>query len=332
MKHIRILRLSGATMLNAEYGAPKIDPRELIQAMPEFQDKLQFSYADRSDLAGGYMMQPTDIIEAVKEIQRAAHEDKADGVVVIMGTDCMEEGVFGFDLLTQDVDIPIVVTGGMRTHIMHSPDGSGNLFDAINAAASDQLRGLGVVVVFDGWIHSAQYVQKRHPTGCFAFQSEFPLGMVCEGEVSIRNRPIRRPMPWLAPKGEPKNVLLQYCYLGVDGKVFDHVETDGYDGLVIAGTGGCDVAPSIFDKLEALRQKFGDKLPIVIGTRIGTGEPPTITYGYYVGSPSYIKENYLMTGQLDCLKARILLIFLLMSECTPSQIKQSFQMYYKETT
>ena len=33
------------------------------------------------------------------------------------------------------------------------------------------------------------------------------------------------------------------------------------------------------------------------------------------------------TGQLDCLKARMLLILLLMSECTPEQIRESFHMY-----
>lgn len=331
MKHIRILLLSGATCTATSTPGEKIDLLQLAQGMPEFAGKLQLSFSDRSDLAGGYMMQPADIVEAAREIRKAADEG-ANGVVVVMGTDCLEEGSFGMDLLTHDLNLPIVVTGGMCTADMYSADGPGNLFDAVNAAASDQLRGLGVVVVFNGWIHSAQYVQKVHPSNRAAFGSEFPLGMVCEGDVSIRCQPVRRHIPWLDPKGDVKKVLLQTCYLGVDGKVFDHIEADGYDGLVVAGTGGCDVVPPIFDKLEQLRQKHGDRFPIVIGTRIGKGEPLMTTYGYFVGSPSYIAENYLITGQLDCLKARLLLTLLLMSGCTPQQIKDSFRMFYRATS
>ena len=53
-----------------------------------------------------------------------------------------------------------------------------------------------------------------------------------------------------------------------------------------------------------------------------------VTYGDYKGSPIYFdKAGYLKTGQLDCLKARMLLILLLMSECTPEQIRESFHMY-----
>lgn len=330
VKHIRVLLLSGATITATSTPGERIDLFALIRSMPQFQNKLRFSFKERADIIAGYMMQPKDIVEAAKEIRQAVREDGADGVVVVMGTDCMEEGSFGFELLLQDVDAPVVVTGGMCTSDMYSADGPANLFDAVSAAASDALRGVGVVVVTNGWIHSAQYVQKLHPTGRFAFQSEFPLGMVIEGYASLRNRPVRRKMPWLNVKStEPKNVLLQYCYLGVDGKVFDHIEEDGYDGIVVAGTGCCDIVPAIFDKLEALRKKYGDKLPIVIGTRTGKGESPISTYGDFEGSPSYIYKNYLMTGQLDCPKARILLTLLLMSECTPEQIRESFHMYFR---
>lgn len=328
MKHICILQLSGATIAGTSVPGKRVELFSLVSQMPEFQGRLTFSFRDRKDIVGGYMMQLTDIVEAAKEIKAAANEG-ADGVVVIMGTDCMEEGSFGMELLTQEVEIPIVVTGGMCTADMYSPDGPGNLFDAVNVAACDEARGLGVVLVINGWIHSAQYVQKVHPSNRAAFSSEFPLGMVCEGDVSIRTRPTRKQMPWLEVKTDAKRVLLQYCYLGMDGKLFSHVEEDGYDGIVVAGTGGCDVAVPIFDQLEALREKHGTKIPIVIGTRIGKGEPLMTTYGYAVGLPQYINENYLMTGQLDCLKARILLALLLMSECSYEQIRESFRMFYR---
>lgn len=330
MKHIRILWLGGATIAATNTPGARVDLSEYVRSMEEFEGKYQFSFSERTDVAAGYMMQLTDIVEASREIRKAVREDGADGVVVIMGTDCMEEGSFGMHLLTQDVDAPIVVTGSMRVASARGADGPGNLFDAIHAAASEQLRGLGVVVVLNNWIHSAQYVQKLHPSNVAAFGSEFPIGMVCEGDVSVRTRPVRRSIPWLQVKTGPKDVLLQTCCLGMNAKVFDHIEEDGYDGLVVAGTGGCDVVPPVFDKLEELRAKYGEKFPIVIGTRIGKGEPLMTTYGHFVGSPSYIRRNYLSTGQLDCLKARILLSLLLMSECTPAQIRETFEMFYRE--
>ena len=326
MKHIRV---SGATIAGTSIPGKNVDLFQLVRQMPEFTGRLELSFSDRTDLAGGYMMQPKDIAEAAKEIHKAV-SDGADGVVIIMGTDCLEEGAFGMDLLTSDLSIPMVVTGGMCTADMYSPDGPGNLYDAVNAAASDQLRDVGVVVVCNGWIHAAEYVQKLHPSNRAAFGSEFPLGTVCEGDISIRCRPVRRQIPWLDPDPDlQKKVLLVTCCLGIDEAAVAHVEEDGYAGLVVAGTGGCDVVPPIFDALEALREKRGDSFPIVIGTRIGKGEPLMTTYGEFVGSPSYIARNYLITGQLDCLKARILLTLLLMSSCTPVQIKEAFRMFYR---
>lgn len=330
MKHIRVLLLGGSTIGNSGKPGERIDLFQLIDSMPEFKGKINFSFLDCTDIVGGYMMQPSDIIEASAEIRKAVREEGADGVVVIMGTDCLEEAAFGFELLAQDIDVPIVITGGMCTADMYTADGPGNLYDAVSAASSDALNGVGVVVVTNNWIHSAQYVQKLHPTGRFAFNSEFPLGMVIEGSVSLRTKPIRRKMPWLNPnKDNKKKVLLQHCYLGVDGNAISRVEEDGYDGIVVAGTGCCDVQPCIFNQLESLRKKYADNFPIVIGTRTGKGEPPITTYGDFVGSPSYIYEHYLMSGQLDCLKSRILLILLLMSDCTPAQIKESFRLYFR---
>lgn len=58
-------------------------------------------------------MQIPDILEIVREVRKAIDEDQADGVVIIMGTDCMEEAAFAFETLLQ-TDVPVVVTGAMR--------------------------------------------------------------------------------------------------------------------------------------------------------------------------------------------------------------------------
>lgn len=330
MKHVRALLLGGSTiagMVDKDGNPGRADLAEYIRSMHEFDGNINISIVTREDIVAGYMMQIPDILETVREIRRAIDEDKADGVVVVMGTDCMEEAAFAFETLLQ-TDVPVVVTGAMRIATARGAEGPANLLNAIRAAASDALYGLGVVVILNEWIHSAIYVQKLHPSNCAAFGSEFPIGMVAEGDVSIRTKPVRRKMPWINVRTGVKDVLLQTCYLGMNEKVFNHIEEDGYAGLVVAGTGGCDIAKPVFEKLEELHEKYGDKLPIVVGTRIGKGEPFMVTYGDYRGAPSYYdKAGYLKSGQLDCLKARILLILLLMSECTPEQLHESFRMY-----
>lgn len=330
MKHVRALLLGGSTIadqVDASGKRRRTDLAEYIRSMHEFDGNIEISIVAREDIAAGYDMQIPDVLEIVREVRKAIDEDQADGVVIVMGTDCMEEAAFAFETLLQ-TDVPVVVTGAMRVATVRGAEGPANLLNAIRAAASDALSGLGVVVILNEWIHSALYVQKLHPSNCAAFGSEFPIGMVAEGDVSIRTRPIRRKMPWINIKTGIKDVLLQTCYLGMNAKVFDHIEEDGYAGIVVGGTGGCDIAKPVFEKLDALHEKYGDKLPIVVGTRIGKGEPFMVTYGDYKGSPSYFdKTGYLKTGQLDCLKARMLLILLLMSECTPEQIRESFHMY-----
>jgi len=57
-----------------------------------------------------------------------------DGVVVVQGTDAIEETTFAFDLLLA-TDKPIVVTGAMRDASAPDYDGPRNLADAVRCAA-----------------------------------------------------------------------------------------------------------------------------------------------------------------------------------------------------
>ncbi|MGM9973951.1 MAG: asparaginase [Clostridiaceae bacterium] len=328
-KHIEVLLLGGtvACVLDEKGQSKTVDLSSFIQTFHEFDGIADISTNSFSNLKG-FEMTISDIIKTANEIKRIIAEDRVDGIVVVMGTNVMEEAAFGLNLLVQ-TDIPIVVTGAMRVPHARSADGPGNLSSSISVALSDSSKGLGVLVLFNDTIHSADYVQKQHTLNPGALTSEFPLGYVAEGSVSLRVRPIRRKMPWINPLTEAKDVLLYTTYLGDTGKILDSIESLHYDGLVVEGTGGGNIAEWVFDKIE----KIHESMYVCIASRTGSGDVMTKSYGIGYGRPQYMVENnYLIAGQLDGRKARILLTLLLMSNCSREMIFESFSMYSKDQT
>lgn len=325
-KHIRVILLGGtiASTENENGLAEVMDLSEYVKAFHELDKNIEVTVNSFKKLSG-YETKISDIVDTVHEIKRTIREDAVNGIVVIMGTNVMEEFAFAVNILVQN-SLPIVFTGAMRTPDMRSADGSGNLISAIRVAASDNCRDLGVLVVLNDEIHSADYVRKLHPQNPGAFGSEFPLGYVAEGTPSIRVKPVRRFLPWLDVKAGPVDVLLYSSYIGDTGKILDKVDGLGYGGLVVEGTGYGVVAEWVFDRLEKLKEK----MPVVMASRIGNGDVMTCSYGKGYGMPTYLAEHgYYFAGQLDGRKARILLTFLLMSGCTEEEFRESFRRYSK---
>lgn len=185
---------------------------------------------------------------------------------------------------------------------------------------------IGVLVVMNDVIFSADNVKKDHPQNLDAFRSEFPLGYIAEGTPSIRVKPIRRYFPWINVKTDPVDVMIYTSYLGDNGKILSKVLDFDYAGVVVEGTGYGVVAEWVFDYLEEIHKK----IPVVMATRIGKGDTMTQSYGNGYGMPLYLeKEGYLFANQLDGRKARILLTLLVMSKCTHEQMKESFEMFSK---
>jgi L-asparaginase len=325
-KHVRVILLGGtiASVENEKGVEEVVDLSEYVKTFYELGESVNITVNSFKQLSG-YETRISDIVQTADEIKRAIREDSVDGIVVIMGTNVMEEFAFGINLLVR-TDMPIVFTGAMRTPDMRGADGPGNLISGIRVAASDNCKDLGVLVVFNDEIHSADYVRKLHPQNPGAFGSEFPLGYVAEGTPSIRVKPVRRPLPWLDIKTDPVDVLLYSSYIGDTGKILGKVDGLGYSGIVVEGTGYGVVAEWVFDRLEQLIKK----MPVVMASRIGNGDVMTCFYGNGYGMPAYLVEHgYLLAGQLDGRKARILLTFLLMSKCSEEEIRESFRRYSK---
>jgi len=242
----------------------------------------------------------------------------AGPVVIVQGTDTIEETAFFLDLLW-DLDEPVVVTGAMRTPEQPGADGPANLVAAISVAASEDCRGLGALVVMDDQIHAARYVSKRHTSSTSAFLSPGygPLGHVVEGSVRIGMRVVRRPvLP--VPSAIDVRVAIVPIGLGEDGYFLP--SADRADGVVVAGVGGGHVPERLADRLGELAAS----VPVVLASRTGSGPVLTATYGAVGAEIDLIARGLVPAGELDPYKARLLLAILLAGNADGHTIAAEF--------
>lgn len=245
-----------------------------------------------------------DDVVRVHADARAHVLDGANGVVVLCGTDTLEEVAFGLDALW-DLDAPLVVTGALRTPDAPGADGPANFIAAVAVATDTRSSGRGCLVVLNDEIHAARYVRKRHPSNPAAFRSSpvGSVGAVAEGRVQFFARTPRPPAVRLVGDGRPAPVALLTFAVGDSANLVESVEAAGYRGLVIEGSGGGSVSTRWADALAAL----ATRIPVVYASRTGTGPVLQATYGGGGGEVALIRHGIRPAGDLDALKARVLL-------------------------
>lgn len=243
---------------------------------------------------------------------RERAEGGFDGVVVLQGTDTLEEMAFAVDLLIDD-RIPVAFTAAMRHPDMPSADGAANLVAAVLVAASPDAAGLGVVVVLDDTIQAARYVRKTHTSSLGAFQSPSlgSLGWILEGQAHIKLRPARRPPPFDSHR-ETTFPPVAVISAAMDDELgfVDQLESLGYRGMVVQGLGGGHLPAAVADRICDLAQR----IPVVIASRAGAGAVLRSTYGTVGGDIDLANRGLIAAGHLDGPKARILLRMLLAYE------------------
>ena len=133
-----------------------------------------------------------DLMALGRVVQEALDDEAIDGVVVVQGTDTIEETAFAWDLVL-DSSKPVVVTGAMRASHEVGYEGPDNLRRAVSVAASPTLRDAGVVVSLAGTIEAADDATKMHTTALDTFRSpnRGSLGRVGEGGEVVLERPAR---------------------------------------------------------------------------------------------------------------------------------------------
>jgi len=314
--------------VSAGLGAvPTLDAAQLVAELPEVEELAEIEARSFGLIPSAYMT--LDLVAALHdELRSALGSGWYDGAVVTHGTDTLEEAAFALDLLWSG-DAPIIVTGAMRNASLPSPDGPANILASIATAAAPAARGLGALVVLNDEIHAARLVQKSHTTSLAAFRSPSagPIGYVAEGEARIVLVPARREA--LRPGSTPPSecpVALLTLGIGDDGRLLDAVLRSGYAGLVLEAFGGGHIPAKIAESdlfAEALAA-----MPVVLSSRTGAGPVLQRTYAGWSGSELDLLDRGLVSsGQLDGLKARVLLTLLLAGGADRREIARAFAVH-----
>jgi len=226
-----------------------------------------------------------------------------DGVVVVQGTDTLEETSFLLDLVLE-AEVPVVVTGAMRNASEPDDDGPQNLRDAVTAAASLDLIGGGAVVVLAGTLEPAADVTKTHTTALDTFRSlnHGRLGRVAHGRLILERAPDpRRPVTVVEHLAEPIPIVT--ATLGTDARLLDAAAAMEPAGIVVAGTGTGNTSPEL---LAAGQRAMAAGIPLVLASRAASGAAGT-GYAFPGGGATWVRAGAMLAGTLTAPKARIAL-------------------------
>ena len=306
--NIHVLSLGGTiAMAKGALGVvPRLSAEELVGAVPQLADFANVRAESWRAMPGAHL--DFDTLIALADKIRDLSARAVSGVVITQGTDTIEEAAFALDLML-DIALPVVVTGAMRNPTRPGADGPANMLAAVQVAASNAARKLGVVVVFNDEIHAARFVRKAHTSSPATFRSDplGPIGWLSEDQVRIPLRPARRPAITPAPGQARAKVAILKMALGDDGALVEAALGAGFDGLVVEAMGGGHVSPRATRALAAA----ASHIPVILASRAGSGEALRSTYGFEGAEIDLLSKGLISAGRLNGVQARVLLTLLL---------------------
>jgi len=291
---------------------PTLSGADLVSGIPALGELAEITVEEFANIPSE-QMQPHTWLELARRIRTLTVGDPAErrvllarrptGIVILHGTDTMEETAFFLDV-TVPTEVPIVLTGAMRAASDPDPDGPRNLLDAATVAVHARSPGRGVLVVMNGNIQSARRVTKIDTSDVDAFQSVLPpdLGRVKAGRVRYSGAWSPRthvPLPTQLPR-----VDIIPMYAGVDDFALKAALAAGAAGLVINAVGAGNVNDALF---QGILQALSAGIPVVIASRVPYGEVRPI-YAYSGGGIALQRAGAIFARDLNPQKARVLLM------------------------
>jgi len=265
-------------------------------------DIAEVRTVEHSNVTSDIIDTPT-IVALGRRVREVLAREETAGVVITHGTATLEETAYFLDL-TLGTDKPVVLTGAMRNLVEPDADGPRNILYSAIVAAHPDSRGRGVLVCFNGEIHSARDAIKVHANRVDAYASRDggAVGAVSKDGVIFFSRPERR--LHIDVDHVKENVQLLVVAQGCNDLLVRACIAAKVDGIVIEGIGAGNVNlpfyHGICDALDA-------GIPVVLGVRIfaGTGY---FAKGHEGSFRTMIERGGISAGYLSGVKARILLM------------------------
>jgi L-asparaginase len=298
-----------------------IKAEDLLKAVPDMGKMARIDPV-QAERINGTDMNPDYWRMLLKMVNEALAQPDTSGVIIVQGTDTIEETAYFMDLAVASRK-PVIVTGAQRGATAPSPDGPRNLLDSVRVAISPEAVGKGALVVFNGEINAAREVTKTGTVANETFKSPELgfLGYVDPTQVRFYRAPTRRQTITIDPAATLGRVEIVPYYAGADGRLITGLLTQGgFDGLVVAGTGVGNVSTAMFEPIKKVREM---KIPVVIGTRVHAGRvmPLYLTPGRGIS----LKEiGCVFADNLTPQKARILLMLALTRTRDSAELQKYF--------
>ncbi len=300
---------------------------EILRAVPALLDHVEARVVDFDRLPGPHWT-PERMTDLARLLDAELSGGSHAGAVVTHGTDTLEETAFFLDLVLA-TDLPVVLTGAMRTPDALLWDGPANLVAAARVAASPRARGRGVLVVFDGAVHAARRVTKSHTDAFSSFASEDGgvLGVVDDAAGFVPSFAERKRLR--IPGGRlERAVPIVPAAIGCDDSLLRHALASGAKGIVIEALGQGNVPPAM---LPPVREASAAGIPVVVTSRCRRGQTAP-HYGYPGGGRTLLEAGAIFSGGLSAAKARILLMVLLGAGHGPEGVREAFEGALAEST
>lgn len=202
-----------------------------------------------------------------ERVRELAGSGAAKGIVITHGTDILEETAYLLDR-TLDRQVPVAITGAMRTSSDDGWDGPRNLRDAVAVAASGASAGRGTMVVFAGRVFAGRQAAKSHATHLEAFSAPHgaAIGSVAGGAVTFSAAPAAGAP--VRPASLHARVAHVPMTVGDQGAMLDLARPD-HDGVVIEAFGSGNIPPGA---VPALGRWIEERKPVVLASRCWWGQ------------------------------------------------------------
>ncbi|MCF7926477.1 MAG: asparaginase [Candidatus Izimaplasma sp.] len=323
MKHVVLIFTGGTISMKVSKTndgvIPSLSPNEIVSSISgieEFDNIIVEEFARKPSPA----ITPRDMKALARLTQSYLNRDDVAGVVVVHGTDVLEETAFYLNCVVDSLK-PIVVTGSMKNASELGYDGLTNLVSSIKVCLSEQSKEKGTLVVLNDSINSALEVVKSHTLSLDTFKSlEFgPLGIIDYNEV-IYYREIANFKKYQLGNEINDSTYLIKTYAGMDGSFIEYLLDRQAQGIVIEALGRGNLPPEF---VETIGKAINMGVYIVIVSRCPSGRVLD-TYGYEGGGKQLTEMGCILGGSLNGQKARILLMLAISNEYTYEEIKDLF--------